>query len=183
MSMYERTYGYLYDRERSVKDDAKLIRSTIKTMAKAGILPADWTYSVRYDTFAGGCAIRVTATSPRPIYLMDPGMIAAHKERPRVVTVPRHLRDRADGGGEWMRLEIRAGDQYDIYWIDSLTDEARAVSDALNELHHACNHDDGSDSMTDHFDVKFYGTAQLETAPGVARSQRPRPEYLPVVTR
>ena len=137
----ERAYGYLYDKDRQVKDDAASIRRTIRTMAKAGVLPADWKYSVRYSSFAGGCAIDIAATSPRPTYAADP--------RPYDTTV--YNRDT----GEWV-----------FNRIDRMSREARAVEDALEELHAAHNHD-GSDSMTDYFDVKFYGSVRVDTAEGV----------------
>jgi len=38
----------------------------------------------------------------------------------------------------------------------------------LSELHAAQNHD-GSDLITDYFDVKFYGSAVLATVAGVPR--------------
>lgn len=44
--MYERTYGYRYSRDRSAKEDAAMIRADIKALVKAGMLPADWKYSV-----------------------------------------------------------------------------------------------------------------------------------------
>lgn len=196
--MYERTYGYLYDRNRSVKEDAALIRRNVKTMTGAGVLPEDWTYSVRYRCFSGGCAIDVRASSPRPVLLMDPGFVAASKERDRLVTVPRRRRSRDDCAvcfwaldqhdqapkdheyapvGPWMNLHLRAGEQHDIFWEDAATPEALAVQAALQELLDACNHD-GSDSMVDYFDVKFYGHATVDAKPGVPRAERER-RYLP----
>lgn len=43
--------------------------------------------------------------------------------------------------------------------------------DTLNELHDAHNRD-GSDTMTDYFDVKFYGQVQLGVADGVELAQQ-----------
>lgn len=168
--MYERTYGYLYDRDRSVKDDAALIRQTIKTMAKAGVLPSDWKYSVRYRTASMMRAIDITASSPRPIWLMTPGFVRAAKDRDRVVRVPIM--------GEMRPLRIRAGEQHEIRYIDVTTAEARAVHDALQELLNACNHD-GSDVMTDYFDVKFYGHPTLDTIGNVSRTLHERPSNYP----
>lgn len=72
MSLYERSCGYRYDRDRTVKEDAALIRADIRTLAKAGMLPADWKYSVRFERASMCKSIDVTATSPRPIYVNDP---------------------------------------------------------------------------------------------------------------
>lgn len=137
-----RTYGYLYDRDRSVKEDAASVRRTIKTLVRGELLPGDWGYSVRFRRFAGGSSIDVEATSPRPIYAADPEPMdwARHAET-----------------GEFVHG-----------WKDRLTGEARMVLDTLEDLLQGHNHD-GSDIMTDYFDVKFYGHAQLATAAGVAR--------------
>lgn len=168
--MYERSYGYLYDRDRLVKADAALIRQTIKTMAGAGVLPADWKYSVRFRRASMMQAIDITALSPRPIRLMDTGYVGAAKERDRYVTLAVE--------GELRPCVIRAGEQWNVRPMDVQTVEARAVEEALQELLNACNHD-GSDSMTDHFDVKFYGHPSLDTLDGVPRALRARPSYLP----
>lgn len=134
--MYERTYGYLYERNRLVKEDAALIRRTIKTLTKGGFLPADWTYSCRYRSYSGGCSIDVTAVSPRPIYAAEP-----------------------DTYGHPWALNIETGEHVHA-WKDRLTVEARTVLDTLNELHQACNHD-GCETQVDYFDVKFYGHAEV----------------------
>lgn len=133
--MYERTYGYRYERNRPVKDDAKMIRADIKTLSKAGMLPADWKYSVRYRSFAGGCSIDISARSPRPIYTEDPS-----------------------------RLDVAIRGSRD----ETLTKEARAVEDALTELHRAYNHD-GSETQVDYWDVKFYGVPSIGCLEGVEK--------------
>lgn len=144
-----RTYGYLYDRERPVKGDAANIRRHIKTMVKAGLLPADWSYSVRKRSATHSWAVDVTAMSPRPTLAVDPnevframhsGDYPVHPETGQVVTYPR----------------------------DCETVEAAAVYATLKDLVDGHNHD-GSDVTTDYFDVKFYGGVTLDTAPGVER--------------
>jgi hypothetical protein len=140
--MTSRWYGYNYDRERSVKDDAANIRRHIRTMVQAGLLPSDWTYSVRYRRFAGGSSIDVRATSPRPIYAADP-----HSDGP-----VKHAET-----GAWVTA-----------WVDRLTSEARAVKGTLEDLVNGHNHD-GSDTSTDYFDVKFYGDVVLITASDVPK--------------
>lgn len=141
--MYERTYGYLYDAKRSTTEDAKLIRGTVKTMQKAGVLPADWKISVRTDKFAGGSAIRITATSPRPIYAANPNSYRCST------------------------LNVETGEHVHAY-VDKFTVEAKVVRAALEELHQAYNHD-GSEMQVDYWDVKFYGTVDLTVAAGVAK--------------
>jgi len=140
--MYDREYGYLYDRQRPVKEDAASIRRIIKTLVKGGLLPADWRYTVRYRTFAGGAAIDVAAEAPRPIFAAEPDTYdhpwAVHGETGEVV----HRRDAR------------------------YTAEAAAVEATLRELHAAHNHN-GNDTMTDYFDTKFYGVPRIDTAAGV----------------
>lgn len=142
--MYERSYGDLYDKERTAKDVAAEIRRQIRAAVKAGDLPGDWRYSVRFQRYSGGRAIDVRATSPRPIYGADPTVSNRWGERVR---------------------HSETGD-YVSAWVDRLTTEARRVRDLLDALHTAHNHN-GSDSETDYFDVKYYGLVSLTTVVGV----------------
>lgn len=168
--MYERSYGDNYDGDRPVKEDAALIRATIKTLVKAGELPADWKFSVRYRTGSMMRAIDVTATSPRSTMLMEPAIIWAGSE-PRVIEVPApdHFADT-----DWMNLSMRPGERHEIRWCDTATAETKAVKAVLDPLVASYNHD-GSESMIDYFDVKFYGAVNVHTADGVNRFERPAP--------
>jgi len=152
-----------------VKEDAALIRKTIKTLVKAGELPADWKYSVRYRTGSMMRAIDVTATSPRSTMLMEPAIIWAGSE-PRVIEVP--APDYFDG--DWMNLSMRPGSRHEIRWCDTATAETKTVRAVLDPLVASYNHD-GSESMIDYFDVKFYGAVNIDTADGVDRFERPAP--------
>ncbi len=143
--MVTRTYGYLYDRNRSVTDDAANIRRHIKTMSKAGVLPADWSYSVRKRSGTHSWAFNVRAVSPRPLCACEPD----HYDHPHV----RHA--------ETGEMVTAREDRYTI--------EARAVARALHDLVNGHNHD-GSDTLTDYYDVKFYSDVTLTTAPGVAET-------------
>lgn len=174
--MSERKYGYRYDRSRRTKEDAALIRADIKTMQSAGMLPVDWKFSVRSESFAGGSAINIRAVSPRPIGLMTPGQITTAPGKHRVVVVP--YRERESGEVRWINLHMRPGDMHEVRRFDTESTESRAVRDALEDLHNAYNHD-GSDTMTDHFDVKFYGGVSVETFPGVPEYERERPSWRP----
>lgn len=139
-----RKYGYLCDKTRDTKADAASIRRTIKTLTNAGLLPADWKYSVRMARFSGGSSIDIYATSPAPIYAVDPAEYGA-------------------------AIHPETGQQVSA-WDDKLTVAAKAVYDALTDLHRGHNHD-GSDTQSDHFDVKFYGSAHVDPAPRVPRYQ------------
>lgn len=167
--MYERSYGDNYDGDRPVKADAALIRAEIKAKVKAGELPADWKYSVRYRTASMCRAIDITATAPRATVKMAPDMIFGGPDG-RVVTVPAPI----GWDEDYIDLSLRPNEVYEIRWCDAVTDEARNVGDYLRGLLSSYNHD-GSDSMIDYFDVKFYGVPTIVTADGVDRFERPAP--------
>lgn len=140
--MYERRYGALCDKNRPVKDDAALIRRTIRAAVKAGDLPADWAYSVRFRRRTGGSSIDAYATAPRPIYAADPDRY----DHP-------HVRNAETG--EWVTA-----------YADRMTGEARRVEHFLSGLLAAYNFD-GSETQVDYWDVKFYGMARVSTADGI----------------
>lgn len=138
---YARTVGAFYDADRTVKDDAASIRAMIKSFVKLGVLPADWKYSVRKNSCTHSWAIDVRATSPRPTYAADPRAF-----------------------DQWV-TNHETGEPV-IAWFDKYTREARAVKLLLEAIHGGHNHD-GSDIMTDYFDVKFYGSVSIDVADGV----------------
>lgn len=131
---YERSYGHLYERDLDTAEIAKRMRTQTKVLVKAGMLPADWTYSVRTRRFAGGTAIDITATSPRP------------------------TRAGARDARDWT-LNYETGE-----WVSpsasKATIEAAAVYKALDEIHNAYQHD-GSEIETDYFDVNYYGSVSI----------------------
>lgn len=141
--MYEIEYGAKCDKARPVKEDARLMRAEIKDLKKKGQLPTDWQYSVRMRPGGWTRSIEITAKSPRPIYALDPDCddLRKHPETGAIV------------GSAWM---------------DKMTVEARRVHDILNAMHRAYNYD-GSDVITDYFNVKFYGTVSVLRMEGVPR--------------
>ena len=102
--------GYLFDENRTVKDDAASVRRTLKTMQKAGLIPADVKISVRYRTASMMQAIDVRCSIPRPMYACEPDR---YKD-------PHALNTET---GEW----VTAHD-------DRLTIEARTIRDTCREL-------------------------------------------------
>lgn len=135
--MYERTYGYLYEPNQDIKETAKSIRRIIKTLTKGGMLPNDWKYSVRIQRFSMGQSINVTAETERAIYAAEPDTY----DFPLV-------------------LNVETGKHVTAY-KDRLTIEAVTVEETLRDLVAAHNHN-GSDVMTDYFDVKFYGNVSIK---------------------
>lgn len=121
-----------------------MIRADVKALVKAGMLPADWVYSVRKRSCTHSWSIDVRATSPRPLYAANPS------------TYDEVWVKHAETG------EMVHG------WKDRLTLEAGAVLDTLEDLHRGYNHD-GSETQVDYFDVKFYGSVTLDVAAGVER--------------
>lgn len=138
---YERRHGMLCDRDRTVKEDAALIRKTITEWRKAGIVPADVKTSVRYRTFAGGCSIDIEVTIPWQS------------------TMPLTRRQQCQGS----RNAYEELDDSSKWFVPS-----PAVADAfvaIKDLHSSLNFD-GSEIQTDYFDVKFYGQVTIETTAG-----------------
>ncbi len=134
----ERTYGKQYDQQKTVKEIAAEIRTTIKAEVKAGRLPP-MKYSVRYQTFAGGRSIDINVeavTVAQCMDLLDIRWLDAQARNPH---------------------RYYEGGQYSLY--------AQGILRTLEAMQGSHNHD-GSDSQTDHFDVKFYGHAQLRFPTG-----------------
>lgn len=152
--MYDRHHGDRYDRSLSTTEIAKLIRANVRALVKAGKLPTDWKYSVRTDYFAGGSAIRVRATSPRPI------MVASAAEQ-YDMQAGKADPIRHPETGHWVR-----------HYGECHTIEAAAVYAVLNAEHNAYNYN-GSETQVDYFDVNYYGQVTLDTADGVAEALTP----------
>lgn len=134
----ERTYGRHYDvtKDLTAKEIAAHMRKVIRQAAKDQLIPADWTYSVRYRSYSGGCAIDV------------------------IVAVPDELLD--------LRDEYEAQHNCRYYtFLEDLVDKyaplatLRATEVMLDEIHRGYNYN-GSDSMTDYFDVRFYGNVTVQ---------------------
>ncbi|MGZ4530823.1 MAG: hypothetical protein ACXVXP_00555 [Mycobacteriaceae bacterium] len=157
--MYERSYGYRYEEAGRLDTAAiaKLIRRDIKTAISEGLLPARWAYSVRIDRFSGGSSIDVRVKHCADAWMPCPGYkVGTRHESP---------------GGGWTatgcgNVWCKAGGQYrDRSGAEDhevLTEEALAARMTLERIHGAYNHD-GSDSMTDYFDVNYYGTVGFQS--------------------
>jgi len=132
--MTERVYGKKYDRSLTNKEIAAAIRQDIKAAIAKGKLPKSLKVSVRYDHFSGGSSIdaRVTAW-PEGFMWLNP---------------------------DWCVLTTEKPNQYHDR-VPRYTKQAEAVMETLKEIHGAYNHD-GSDSMVDHFDVKYYGDVGVD---------------------
>ena len=141
--MYERSYGMRYDElggKYVPPPTSKLMRRDIKAAIASGELPGcTGNYSVRVKNYSGGRSINIEA------------------------------RDLEGMGQDCDGTVPGKAHACPNYWCaannDSphavLTVEGERVEGLLKGIHSAYNHD-GSDVMTDYFDVNYYGQACIE---------------------
>lgn len=130
--MTERSYGSKYDKNLTTKQIAEVVRRQVRLEARLGLLPDEGKWSVTMDRFAGGSSIAIDFT-PRPDTALlfsrcfyNHERVVADAERPH----------------DYVRLPLRS-------------EFGAALEQRLERMLAAHNHD-GSDTMTDYFDVKFY---------------------------
>jgi hypothetical protein len=139
--MYERSYGYRYDeaaKYSSPAEIAKLIRRDIKQAQEEGLLPAHWSYSVRSDSLAIDVEVRDCADAWQPC-------------------------DGIACRNVWCAARNDPVYAHGAQPHDVLTPVAEAARMTLKRIHGAYNHD-GSEIMTDYFDVRYYGGVSFEDA-------------------
>jgi hypothetical protein len=140
--MYERTYGAKVEQTEHLdtKDIARMMRADVKEYKRRGLLPADLKTSIRMARFAGGSSIDVNWSLP-----------GATREQ---VYRPEALRWFAAGSPcDW---EDPATGWHE-YRSEKLRDELLEIDATLRKIHQRYNWD-GSETMVDYFDVRFYGT-------------------------
>lgn len=128
------THGSKYEQTKGLRtvEIAKLIRADIKAAIQAGELPKGLKTSVRYESFAGGCAIRVSVTAvPDDFVYWRPEFIA-----------------------------FEAANPHTFFQGERVTEEAKALLAKLKEIHSAYNFD-GSDIQSDYFHVRYYGDVKF----------------------
>lgn len=148
-----RHYGSRYDMAKTVDEIPALIRSEIKAAVARGELPRG-KYSVRKRRSTHSWAIDVSI-SDLGIPLLNPERLAADRDDPNTY-----------------RPE---------YHCPRYTPEATAVRKAVEAICDSFNHD-GSDSQTDYFDVRFYGSVDFNHEWEAARRVSEMPERKPVLT-
>lgn len=138
---YERRYGTQYEATKNMttKEVAAHLRRVIKQAAKDGLLHGEYKYSVRLS--------RSTWSSCIDVYIIVPDAVIAE-------------RDAYEAQGGKPRYH-----HADRLWFDTPAQYATLstlaeTEAALNELRSSYNYD-GSDSMTDYFDVRFYGSVTV----------------------
>ena len=126
--MTARTYGAKYEDGLNVTEIAKRVRADISDAVKAGTLPKIAT-SVRISRYSMGQSVSVTVTAtPAGFQIHNAARLAATLKNPNG-----HVEH------PWM------------------SDEGRALMNALEAIVDAYNYD-GSDSMTDYYDVNFHAS-------------------------
>lgn len=150
--MTTRSYGYKYpDKFLSAAEIAKLMRADIKEAVKFGLLPgAPVKYSVRVHNYAGGRSINIDVRGWTDAWVDCEGWVWREGRREHCHNV-------------WCKA---AGEHKDLPGAEVhqvLSEEASVAQMTLQRIHDAYNHD-GSDSMTDFFDVSYYGQVNFETA-------------------
>lgn len=131
MTRQNRSYGKLYDDKRTTKEIAEIVRRAVRFEARVGVLP-DGKWSVTMDRFAGGSSITIRF-EPKP--LEDELFARAFYNHERIVR-------EAEDPRSYCPLPFRSA-------------FGEALHRRLEQMLADHNHD-GSDTMTDHFDVKFY---------------------------
>lgn len=131
-SKYEAT------RNLSLAETAKRIRADIKAAVAAGTITKGVKVSVTTKTYSGGGSIDV-----------------------RVTAVPEGFRVLSEDYATWRAEREESGPIWGM--ARSLQDSAEwvALRQALEAIHGAYNRDN-SDSMTDYFDRRYYGTVSME---------------------
>lgn len=128
--MTERVYGNKYDKDLDIAEIAKLVRADLKAaMAKGGSIPAGSKFKVRIQRYSGGQSLSVTIMSITGVKFVNAARARFEIENPHTY--------------------------YNNHDLRVHTNEAEAVSATVAAIVSAYNHD-GSDTMTDHFDVNFY---------------------------
>lgn len=130
--MYEIAYGKKYDKSLDVTDIAVLVRKDVKDGIKKGELPAALKVSVRVSRYSMGRSISIEVKEvPEGFTIRNPERIKFEESDPN-----------------W----IRRASEFPIQ-----TAEASALQDKLEAILAAYNYD-GSDLMTDYYNVNFAGS-------------------------
>ena len=125
--------GSKYDRDLDIKDIAKLVR---KELATEYPIKEGWKFSVKIDRYAGGQSMDVSIISiPENVYAYD------------AEAYDIHFQIMNGEGGAWDAMKLTDN-------FKKILDDVKAIQDQYNY--------DNSDTMTDYFDVNFYGHVALD---------------------
>lgn len=128
---YKVSYGEKYAAVSGTANIAKALRADLKTLVKAGKLPRGLKVSVTIERFAGGSSITMLVKAC-PFQLQNADWLARQ--------------------GSHSYNEATRFPRYTV--------AGKALLNTFERMMGAYNHD-GSDSMVDYFDVRFYQHAEL----------------------
>ncbi|MBX9813357.1 MAG: hypothetical protein K2X76_01500 [Sphingomonas sp.] len=121
-------------RDLSRVDIAKRMRADIKALQ----LTKAYKISVRTESYAGGGSIDI-----------------------RVMAVPEGFRYLSPKAASWRKQFPGLEHRCPMPWEECQSEDWRSLRDKLRAIHGAYNRDN-SDSMTDYFDVRYYGDVELD---------------------
>jgi hypothetical protein len=138
---YAKTYGDKYKdipEYASATEIAKVIRADIKAARGEGLLPSRWKYSVTRRNGGGSSVIDIEVKSNGEAWVAEDT-------------------SKCPLDGRTMQTACIPYAHYSRYCEGAkrLSEEAQAAKDALERISRAYNHN-GSDIMTDYFDVRYY---------------------------
>ena len=151
-----RTYGAKYasmgDKYLPAADIAKLMRADIKKMIDTGTLPGTTkNYSVRVHNYSGGRSINIRAKDLPGMWQTCTGIVPGSEDGYSA----RACRD------VWCKGLDLPEYRHAAHTHLTLSVDGQRVRKLLQTVHDAYNYD-GSDSMTDYFDVNYYGTVDVD---------------------
>jgi hypothetical protein len=152
--MYERTYGAKYAETggQTTAQIAAMIRADIKAAVNVGTLPGKPVkYSVRTDNFSGGSSIDVRVKDWPEAWQECTGIIPGSEDGYTA----------RDCRNMWCAGHYEMRDNPNVEHHKVLTVEGQRVQKVLEVIHRAYNHD-GSEILTDYFDVRFYGQVNID---------------------
>jgi hypothetical protein len=146
---YERRIGSKYEETKDLgtTEIAARIRQDIKDAVARGDLPSDANISVKTDKFAGGSAIRIDVSNwPGATKVGDESLCTGTLDIGNGL-YPSHCKD---GNHDWRCAAA-----------PHASDAAEAVQKTIQAIHDSYNYD-GSDMMTDYFNVRYYGQVKVD---------------------
>lgn len=145
-STYDRSYGATYDPTMSVKEIAATTRTKLRAATKDAESPLyGWTARVRYRTASMCQSIDV--------YLIAPDGVEVAHQWDGSVEVNGQLVDSTRCTVCDVQAIVARSERHRSWWLTEAGHNAKSFAESIMDGY---NHD-GSDLMTDYFDVRFYG--------------------------
>lgn len=152
--MYERRLGTKYQGYMGASEVAKLVRADIAEAKAAGKLPKALKVYVTSESYSMGQSVNVRIGYDEKFWMVCEGIVPGSKQ---------YFDDGVgytalNCGNVWCAAN---NDSPNAEVHEVLTIEGRRIKGIVEAIHAAYNHD-GSDLMTDYFDVMYYGIVEVE---------------------